>query len=365
MHRISVLFVWLLLQCTVSFSQKNYIDYYTWVNQAEEAYVNGSVDKCFGLYDKAFATYREPFLKDTYIAAQLAYATGDTAHFWKYMTLAFKNGFPLTAFHAASILDGISDGTPEYIRVVELYHQYKDYKKVNQTEKDVLYRKTYHEDSLAMFMGHNPDLIKEHAVFEVEYRKFIMDNYLSKGVFPGERMIGVFTEDDYDAFLERNHLTNLFDMFAPKSTQGSAKQFTLGKGTPGDYMLINNTAYPPFVHYTCTFEKYSKELWAAVLNGYLHPKTYGMLQETSVAWNRNRDLSVDKCDYPPKDCYYNIIPFNPTSQYNTFTSDAQFFPEIETNREHIYVQKYSVDKQKAKLEKEKGFKFFFGFLNLM
>jgi len=100
-----------------------------------------------------------------------------------------------------------------------------------------------------------------------------------------------------------------------------------------------------------------------VLNGYMHPKDYGMLEEMCISWNRDNAISrfAKICNYEKKDAYYNILGYNPRHSINTFVTDPALLEEVEKNRADHLMQKYSVDVQKHQLEKEKGFRFFFGF----
>ena len=99
----SILYV-LLLFASNSFSQKKtYIEYYNLVNKAEEEFVMKMDSSCYKYYDVAFAK-NKPFLKDPYIAAQIALYLNDTLRFKHYLSIAFKNGMPLKSVAASKFI---------------------------------------------------------------------------------------------------------------------------------------------------------------------------------------------------------------------------------------------------------------------
>ena len=112
----------LTLLCAVA-QAKDYRKYYELINKAGEAFVNKDVNAAYVLYDKAFAGYKKPYVKDCYIAAQIAYASGDTTRFLRYMGIAFANGMPLTAYPAAKILRNSMDNKQLYAQVKDAYEK--------------------------------------------------------------------------------------------------------------------------------------------------------------------------------------------------------------------------------------------------
>src|SRR5690349_1287502 len=90
------------------FGQKNYLGYFDLVNRAEEQFVvNNNKTKCYALYDSAFSEYDKPFVKDFFIASQIAYYNGDTGRFLNYIKRGFDAGMTFQCLHAPHLFDSL------------------------------------------------------------------------------------------------------------------------------------------------------------------------------------------------------------------------------------------------------------------
>jgi len=344
---------------------KDFKDYYKSVNEAEEAFVaNGDVKQSFSLYDKAFKSYNRPFVKDCYVAAQIAYCTGDTNHFFHYLSLAFKNGMPLSAYPAAPVLRATLSDEKIYPSVVRCYEANGNAYVIDTAAADRVMLLCYTSDSLGRVANRDNDIIQKRIAHEAYFTRYVDSVYLTKGVFPSEKLLGITTDKGYDDFVKRYNRKNLFDDAAFSEMFGGVAQDELANRT--EYSLWNNAAFAIFVHNTCTWQEYEKKLWQCVLNGYLSPEDVGLLHEISVLWNRTGAYATAKkiCDYPEQEAYYNILPFERMRAKQLYVTDAGKVKVVEQNRAKLYMQKFSVDQQKKKMEKEKGMKFFFGFMDL-
>lgn len=109
MNRHFSLFLIAVFTITQSvFGQKNYLRYYDLINQAEEQFVvNKNNTECFKLYDKAFAEYVRPFAKDFFIAAEIAYYSGDTIRFLNYIKRSFDAGMTFQCLQQAHLFDSL------------------------------------------------------------------------------------------------------------------------------------------------------------------------------------------------------------------------------------------------------------------
>ena len=370
--------VFFIFSATQILAIENYSNYYVWVNEAEEAFINHDNKKCFQLYDQAFERYGEPFVKDNYVAAEIAYSTGDTERFIRYLGIAFKNGMPLSALGAAPILKDVQNNLPLYHKIGEQFLlRSKDFK-TNIDEIDSLQLRSFADDSLKVAFGKSKNKDTTVAIKfvagEEAFRQYVYGKYISKGVFPSEKITGIETDTAYVLFRQKYNKVDLYpkDEMAKMFANGGMK---LSGGTVSiaaeadktEYSLSNTLAFNIFIHSTCTIDKYGRDLWTCVLNGYLHPKDYGMLEEMCLCWNREGSpffKYAPICNYEKKDAYYNILKPNPFRAVNVFVTDRQLLKKVEENRKEHFMQKYSVDVQKKELEKDKGFKFFFGFNDL-
>ena len=67
---------------------QRYTDYYNLINQAEEKFVTERDTSCYPYFDLAFDQF-DPFLKDLYIASQIALSLEDTSKFYSYLAYLF------------------------------------------------------------------------------------------------------------------------------------------------------------------------------------------------------------------------------------------------------------------------------------
>lgn len=356
----------LALLCTVA-QAKDYGKYYELINKAGEAFVNKEVKTAYQLYDKAFSAYKQPYVKDCYIAAQIAYASGDTNRFLRYLGIAFANGMPLTAYPAAKILRSTLQNEQLYAQVKAIYKKNSTKFVPDIAESDKLELLSYTNDSLKKLASIDKESALRFWAHEEKMRAYIEQQYIAKGTFPSEKMFGITSEATREDFKERWNKEPLFDKAQfEKDFKLSGMSVNIADAPREEYSLRYTTGYNVFVHYTCTWKEYKDKLWRCVENGYLSPKEYGLLYETSVLWNRSSPThKLNKmCDYEPEQAYFNILYKDPFKQQQTYTDSPELLPIVEANRAKYYIQKFSVDKELKKLGKEHGFKFFFGFMNM-
>lgn len=338
----------------------DYRTYYRLVNTAEETFVNKRDKSCLAYYDSAFSACKKPYVKDVYIAAQICYYLGDTALFLDYMGLAFQNGLPLSSTRSAPILRKI-DHSPLYPKIAALYARYKNQPKPDLALREAVLKKCFESDSIKAGMGR--DKVKIQAFYNSEnaFRDYLFEACLSKGIFPNEHLIGIATDTMYQAFLKRNHKKDPYEAFYASGPFAGAAGSENDSRT--DYELLSKYALSVLIHSKCSFWKYREQLWQAVLSGYMQPKEYGLLHETSVAWNQDGFNSWDDCIISRQEVYYNILGYDPRSASQTFGGSEAQLKTVEANRRAICMQKYSVDQQKKKIQAEMGLWFFYDFLD--
>lgn len=338
----------------------DYRTYYRLVNVAEETFVNKRDKSCLAYYDSAFSACKKPYVKDIYIAAQICYYLGDTSLFLNYTGMAFKNGLPLSSIRSAPILRNI-DHSVLYPKIKALYARYNDLPKPDLALREEVLKKCYESDSIKMGMGRDQAKIQAFYNSENAFRDYLFESCLSKGIFPNEHLVGIATDTMYQAFLKRNRKKDLYGAFYASGPFASATGSENDSKT--DYELLSKYALSVLIHSKCAFWKYRKQLWQAVLNGYMQPKEYGLLHETSVAWNQDGFNSWDNCSISRQQVYYNILGYDPRRASQTFGESAEQLKTVEANRRAICMQKYSVDLQKKKLQAETGLWFFYDFLD--
>ena len=334
----------LLLSGFYSFSQeKSYVDYYQLVNKAEEEFVMKMDSSCFRYYDKAFLN-NKPFLKDPYIAAQIALYLNDTIRFNHYLKIAFQNGMPLTSVTASKLIKN---------RYSQLHKKINQNFKLNHAEpyidkelSETFCLMCYESDSLKLKAGGNSPQF--HAS-ENKTRTYIADYLLKKGFFPNEHLLGITSnqmlKDFYQKFKKK-------DLYAGTTSTDYLEEYELRLKCPMNIVL----------HSQCFFQENKGYLFQALEAGYLHPKDYGILEERAyLAYKEQSTNTQENCKRPTEMVSYNILPADPTRTDNLYDVTAEGVKRAEANRSKIHMQKFTVDKRKKELEEKYGFAFFFDF----
>ncbi len=328
-------------------AQQNFLTYHDLVNSAEEEFVvKNNKEACYRYYDEAFRTFDNAFLKDYFSASQIAYSQGDTARFLNYLQNAFNAGMTIVCLEKAPIFRTINSNVVLLNQINKNYENRK-VKKVNNALKDSVYRR-FHLMELAKDEWAN-DLNKKKIYDDMELSNTnYYISFLEKGQFPSEQLIGIHTDENFADFLNRYNLK-------ARNPFGGISGLSLGKPIPEDYELWNSFAYVSFLHYPCAFERTKNLFWKAVQNGFLHPKDYAFLVEWSMSSIGNSNY-VNDCSIEKADSYFNIYS-------RMKRNEPEMIVKVEENRKSRHIQKYSVDIQKKKLEREKGFAFFFRFMH--
>ena len=330
--------------------------YYSYINQAEELFVTKHDASCFKSYDRAFQSKARYFAKDAYIAAQIAYYLKDDQHTVGYLKRAFELGLPFSALKAAPIFSNI-EKSAVYPQIVATYQSCQK-PKFDTATRDEIYQRCFESDSIKFYMGRDPQKIKAFHDSENDFRSYLFVNFLSKGNFPNENMIGIATDSIYNDFLKR---------FGHIDPWAAAEKQMFGaneSNTPIEFELLAKYSLSVLLHSHCSFPNYQKQLLEAVMNGYMQPIEYAILHETSVAWIK-QDNPANTCTPSLSKAYYNILPNDPRTKVQTRIADTDLegLQLVEQNRALIYMQKYSIDQLKFQDQKELGIDFFFDFIN--
>jgi hypothetical protein len=331
------------------------MDYYRHINEAEELFVLYHDAQCFKEYQKAFHTKARYFAKDAYIAAQIAYYLEDDKKVILYLKRAFELGLPFTALKSAPIFQKI-ETAPIFPEIVKVFQRCKK-PTFDASVRDTIYQKCFISDSLKFYMGRDSKKIAEFTQFEDSFRDYLKQEFLSKGSFPNENLIGIATDSVFDDFMRR---------FGHVDPYAAEEKLLFGStnSIPIEYGLVSKYSLSVLLHSSCSFPNYQKFLFDAVMNGYMQPIEFGLLHETSIAWNQQATNPNEKCTRLVSDAYYNILGFDPRKDIQTRIDDSntEGIKQVEKNRAIIGMQKYSIDQLKRLDQKNLGIKFFFYFL---
>jgi hypothetical protein len=330
------------------FSQeKSYVEYYRLVNRAEEEFALKMDSTCFMYYDRAFAA-NKPFLKDPYIAAQIALYLNDSLRFNHYLSVAFQNGMPLKSVTASRFIQ--ERYYPDLYRTVaRLYKQYGRQPKVDEAMLEKVCMMCYQSDSLKLKTGGESQQFYKN---ENETRKYLTE-LLKKGVFPNEHLLGITTTEMWADFYKKSGRKDLYADMGMANAQAS-EECELRLKCPMNIVL----------HSQCFFQQNKRLLFKAVERGYLHPKDYGIMEETAFLWYKESNTNPEeKCARPAEIITYNILGMDPTRKVQVYDATEAGMKNAEANRAKIHMQKFSVDKRKKELEEKYGFAFFFDFVD--
>lgn len=339
-----------LLCCTNSHAQKNYLPYHDLINQAEETFVaqKRSAD-ALTLYDKAFNEFPTPFVKDVYVAAQIAFHADDTTRFIRYIKHCFDRGMSFRCLDNGSVFKPLrhKNKAPLWARLEQLYAT-RQKPSIDSVLRDSVYLRFHREQTFKRKINRSEELHRQYQRMEKANTAYFASQ-LDEGIFPSEQRIGLFTDEGFADFMKRHGLQPFEEPLPP---QMAGMVLT---PIPEDYSLWNQAAFVSFLHYPCAFEMYKEGLWKAVENGYLHPKDYCILEEW-LATGISNPMYLNDCRPEKKAQYYNITPAFKTTQ-------PKELKQVEANRSERHLQKYSVDVLKKQREQEQGFVFFFGFFD--
>lgn len=327
-------------------AQQSYIAYYQLVNQAEAQFVLKKDSSCFNLFDQAFQS-ATPYLKDPFVASQIALYLGDTTRFYHYLTRCFELGMPLTSVNASPLLVRSMTKAMK-TKLHHLYDQHYREPTIDLQLNEQLCWWCYQSDSLKVNIGGRSTEFHEN---EDATRQIIRERFLLNGLFPNEHLVGISTNALEQGFFEKNPRPALFD-----------DQLPAGASPPDEFELRRKCPYNLILHSKCFFVENETYFFQAMVNGYLHPKEYAILKETSIIWHKNDQNPNDTCVNPTEICY-NIFGRSPLLREQIFTDTEEGLLTVEENRAHIYLQKYSIDLAKREMEQSLGIKFFFDFTN--
>lgn len=240
-------------------AQPNYINYHKEIISAEELIFQDKYLDAILAYDNIFKKYPKSFVKDCYIAAQVACLTNDSLLLKRFMRLCIEKGIPSSQLlldknihtylnnHLKTLSDikmGVDQQRNIYMSSINIPLRYKI---TSMYLMDQLYHgvpSEYNGDSL--------------------FNEVITDN-MNKTIqivkqcgYPGEHLIGISnSEMDNTCYkltdLELEEVTPIF-----------------------------------FYHNACTFQLLKAELYNAVINGDLHPREYALIYE----WSYGEMLSL-------------------------------------------------------------------------
>jgi hypothetical protein len=258
--KLSITILGLFICCVKLIAGINYINYHKDIINAEDLFIRNNDKAAVEAYKRIFTQYSKAFVKDCYIAAQVACHVKDTINLKLFLTMCFNKGMEWSIIDADSNLAALLNQYPSYKKVIKNeYDNSRDifcssiniplrYEITTMFKKDQL----YHD-------------IKPQKLWDSLFRMVTKENIeriitITKQYgYPGEHLIGISN--------------NILDNTCITLTDSDLEEIT---------PLF-------FYHQACGFQILSKELYESVIKGDIHPREYATLYE----WSHGNIKSVN------------------------------------------------------------------------
>lgn len=293
---------------------KDYLTYHTYINEAEENLVNDRIDSCFYYYDKAFNEFDFIFVKDAFIAAEVALRHNDYRRLTWYLVRGAQNGLQTDCLN----MDVFND-----LKSLPVYSA------VHNSMDTAL--EHYH---------------KKHAA----NAELATDWQLRFGAMMDIGQLG--TSDEKET--------------AIKDNVKAVKDLLATKGYPGEKLLgpmydceemANYTAIGSLLLYDCWMAENHAALWEAVKRGELHPREFGTMCEAELKNEKSKNLH----EVYNKNCYSKLKPWGLYfALYDYLMLSPQKYAAIDALRAKYGMCSIETDIKKKELERTEGYKFNFG-----
>jgi hypothetical protein len=359
---------------------RNYSNYYRLVNSAEENYFNGKTQLAFQQFDKAFYnTNYTPFVANVYRASLLSIVAMDTNRFYKYISKCFDLGMPLTAIYASPNLHYIKNNTQAANKINNLFATRKTIKfavDTITTETINKFKKLRIERDIK-----NDSITKQnYTKSELEFIKILDEKYFSKGIFPGEKYLGLkISKDGYyyldkglylkDSIKKYELLTDRYDWFDicyKKILDYNENKIQNIEPIEqrNEYSLCNTMLVAIIYHNRCKTIELENKLWQCVLNGYLHPSTFALLHDESYFTTAYND-SITNCKnlITNNNCFYVYSSNKYPKEIEEKLGTEIGLQEVEQTRSKFYHRKYATELKMKKFAEDNNVKLFFGLLD--
>lgn len=288
--------VLLVLGSYLSHGEVNYFNYHREINKAEHLFfVENKQRQAFAIYDKLLQHYDFVFVKDYFIAAQIACKYRDTQKVYRYLTACFKNGLRIGQLSLSPALAdcGMQEQNPKlrsiydscrkmYLAKIDLDYLGKMYQQYSEDQNDKsLPRQQYNE------------ALRRHLELLIGYIK-------TKG-FPSDKLIGI--EDSSVKVNGRN-----LEQWYKKVCRDNFVR-------PNDHLSFNDNgslsscvALWLLLHHSCAYQYLEPYILAEIRKGNLHPRDAALLYD-------NMRRMVHLADDPKLGCkpfdkhYYKLNSF--------------------------------------------------------
>ena len=283
--------IFLLLVCFTSSAagKIGYFEYHAQVNKAESLYfIANRPAAAFKVYDDLLSCYDFVFVRDFYVAAQIACTCNDRKRVSHYLDACFKNGLRLEQLGLSPVFKEYGFTVSADTALSALYerdrNQYLAH--LNQGYRAKMYQ-LYSEDQIDK---HGPNKSYRQSI-QAHMQEFLDDIAVSG--FPGAKLIGI---DDATVRVKGLSFKQWYQKVC--SVRGVAIDEYHGNGE--DASLASCTFIPFLLHHPCAYEKIQPFIRQEIAKGNLHPRDVGLLHDNIMRLGaQSRMLSIP-CKAPGK-----------------------------------------------------------------
>lgn len=327
----------LIVLCTLTFGARaqDYFKYHRLINSAERCFfLEGKTDSAYLCYENAFAGFDFVFVKDCFMAAQIAYLNGSSRYIG-FLEKGFKNGLKWQELKLSAVLKPLIKDTAAFKKK---FRNYPEYRKAYLQRINRHAWKYVRDDFLADQ--------QEKGLPEGQYGPAIARRIMNLKAlvaivgFPGDKLIGISQPDMMKELGEKG------------------QDYPGGMSSPDVYDgLSEQHLFPLLIHYPCSYEVFEKHWLNFIKKGQIHPGDVALLYD-------NRWLKLNqwhKAQYTEFLCGYTI----PEGGYRKLRTAP--YPvtlnrrTVDSMRVALYLNTTAVDSAKAAFGQVHGLKTEFGF----
>lgn len=314
---------------------QSYFKYHRLVNSAERCFfLENKIDSAYCYYDKAFAEFDFVFVKDCFMAAQIAYFN-KCDKYTAYLEKGFKNGLRWQELKLSPVLKPLISDTigfkrkfKEYPAQRRAYLRHINWHVWKRVRDDFI---TDQKEKLLPAEQYGPLVAKRIATL-----KALVDIV----GFPGDRLIGI------------SQLSMM------KELGENGQDYPGGMSSPDVYNgLSEHHLFPLLIHYPCSYDVFEKNWLRFIDNGQVHPGDVALLYD-------NRWLKLEqwqRAQYKDFLCGY-TIPKGGFRKFNFMPYPQDLKRQtVDSMRAALFINPSAVDSAKHSFGRTHGLKTEFGF----
>lgn len=348
----------ILTQLNLYSQNEDYKEYYSNIKSAELELLNNNPKKATEIYHSVFKKYKEPFLRDVFVASQVAFYDNNETQFLEFIKMAFKQGMPINTLGSANIFKKMVENKSLFAKVTKLYYENKNRNIKDQKLKDSMLFMFYSDK----ITKNDKQKLEEHKEITRKNIAFVINYLEANKVFPGEKIIGISYENDLDLYIKSKQLEPIkkyrmgpnltpIEIETPELVNNDTVIYDLSS-MPEELGLKDNISYVFLYHSVCDFYEKKELFKKAILNGTLNPFYYAFFIDQAHSIFNHPRYANNQCKVDKNELYgMKFNPFKPFSQ-----EEIEIFNK---NREQLNLHSFETENKKREFASKNGFNFIF------